>query len=81
SKWLCLDEEAHEKDALADVALRLVNRVEYKPEEHKDMDAVIQDAWKAGAAKRKAAQEEKESSTSRKEPSPEPAVQGVHQAA
>ncbi|OWY98406.1 hypothetical protein PHMEG_00030842, partial [Phytophthora megakarya] len=39
------------------------------------------DARKAGAARRKAAQEEKESSTSREEPSPEPAVQGVHQAA
>ncbi|OWZ08262.1 hypothetical protein PHMEG_00019224 [Phytophthora megakarya] len=47
-----------------------------QPEEHKDLDAVIQDARKAGAAKRKAAQEEKESSTSREEPSPEPAVQG-----
>ncbi|OWY90367.1 hypothetical protein PHMEG_00041530, partial [Phytophthora megakarya] len=52
-----------------------------QPEEHKDLDAVIQDARKAGAAKRKAAQEEKESSTSREEPSPEPAVQGAHQAA
>ncbi|OWZ13631.1 hypothetical protein PHMEG_00013015 [Phytophthora megakarya] len=52
-----------------------------QPEEHKDLDAVIQDAWKAGTAKRKAAQEEKESSTRRGEPSPEPAIKGAHQAA
>ncbi|OWZ15522.1 hypothetical protein PHMEG_00010814 [Phytophthora megakarya] len=41
-----------------------------QPEEHMDQDAVIQDTRKAGAAKRKTAQEEKESSTSREEPSP-----------
>ncbi|OWY94587.1 hypothetical protein PHMEG_00035637 [Phytophthora megakarya] len=46
-----------------------------QPEEHKDLEAVIQDARKAGAAMRKAAQEEKESSTSREEPSPEQAAQ------
>ncbi|OWZ11257.1 hypothetical protein PHMEG_00015751 [Phytophthora megakarya] len=52
-----------------------------QPEEHKDLDVVIQDARKAGASKQKVAKEEKESSTSRDEPSPEPAVQGAHQAA
>ncbi|OWZ14632.1 hypothetical protein PHMEG_00011861 [Phytophthora megakarya] len=59
----------------------IVSSTSLRPEEHKDLEAVIQGARKAGATKRKAAQEEKESSTSREEPSPEPAVEGAHQAA
>ncbi|OWZ11134.1 hypothetical protein PHMEG_00015896 [Phytophthora megakarya] len=76
-------EEAHGEDALADVALRLVNRVEYKVFSLKSTryGCIIQDDRKKAAAKRKTTQEEKESPTNQEEPSPEPIVQGAHQAA
>jgi hypothetical protein len=49
------------------------------PEEQKDLEEVIREARKAKAAKRKAAQEEKERSSAEDQPAPEPAVQDAHQ--
>jgi aspartate/methionine/tyrosine aminotransferase len=49
------------------------------PEEQKDVEEVIREARKAKAAKRKAAQEEKERSSAGDQPAPEPIVQDAHQ--